>query len=200
MPLNSASNDHGKKKSKRSKFASNFSAQQLVSKNIVNKSNATFFGFIIHGSPVSLPRHRVARSGHMYNPVQKQQNQFITSCLPYLPEEPLEGPLMIRLVFYFDRPLSHYGSKNKVKFLKDGMDTYHTKRKDLDNLVKFVLDALNKKAYYDDSQIAQISTVKLYTDRGTARTRVELFSLNETEYLIGESIQEDFFHHKVIKM
>ena len=45
------------------------------------------------------------------------------------------------------------------------MDMWHIKRKDLDNLVKFVLDALNEHAYYDDSQISLLTAGKLYVDQ-----------------------------------
>lgn len=42
---------------------------------------------------------------------------------------------------------------------------------DIDNLAKFVLDAINKKAYLDDGQVAVLSTAKLYTE---AEPRIEV--------------------------
>jgi Holliday junction resolvase RusA-like endonuclease len=40
----------------------------------------------------------------------------------------------------------------------------HTKKCDADNLAKAVLDALNGIAYYDDSQVCELSVSKLYSD------------------------------------
>mmetsp|Transcript_17114 Transcript_17114/g.37376 ORF Transcript_17114/g.37376 Transcript_17114/m.37376 type:complete len:144 (+) Transcript_17114:885-1316(+) len=68
----------------------------------------------------------------------------------------------MRLVFFFGRPKNHYGTGRNAGVLKSGVDVWHMKRKDLDNLVKFVLDALNGHAYLDDAQVSMISTAKLY--------------------------------------
>lgn len=52
---------------------------------------------------------------------------------------------------------------------------------DLDNLVKFVLDALNAKAYEDDSQIAVIRSAKFYTE-GEPYTKVIIRKLTDLDY------------------
>ena len=44
----------------------------------------------------------------------------------------------------------------------------------MDNLVKFVLDSLNKRAYLYDSQIALLSTAKLYANPHLAEAEVEV--------------------------
>jgi Holliday junction resolvase RusA-like endonuclease len=41
---------------------------------------------------------------------------------------------------------------------------YNVNNKDLDNMVKFVLDALNDKLYVDDSLIIEINCSKLYAE------------------------------------
>jgi Holliday junction resolvase RusA-like endonuclease len=58
---------------------------------------------------------------------------------------------------------------------------YNISIADLDNLVKFVLDALNAKAYEDDSQIAVIKSAKFYT-LGEPYTKIILRKLSETDY------------------
>jgi Holliday junction resolvase RusA-like endonuclease len=112
----------------------------------------------------------------MYNPAAKAQGSFLQASLPFLTSNncPWEGPLEVSLVFHFKRPKSHYGTgKNEKVLKKNNLDAWHCKRKDLDNLIKFVLDALNRRAYMDDSQISMISSAKVYTE-GASRVEVGL--------------------------
>jgi hypothetical protein len=85
--------------------------------------------FLVYGEPIALQRHRMLRSGMTYNPSSKQQNQFLDISKPFLPSTPLQGPLEVRLVFHFKRPLNHYGSGKNSQVLKEGMDIWHSKRK-----------------------------------------------------------------------
>ena len=119
--------------------------------------------FTVYGEPIPLSRHMVAR-GRMYNPSAKAQKLFADACTDKLPITPMDGPLEAHLIFYFSRPKNHYGTGKNSNTLKDNVDTWHSKRKDLDNLIKFVLDSLNSKAYLDDSQICVINSAKLYTN------------------------------------
>ena len=85
--------------------------------------------FVVYGEPMPLQRHRVLRSGITYNPSSKLQEQFLDSCSTFLPDSPLQGPLEARMVFYFKRPQSHYGTGKNKAVLKPGMDIWHSKRK-----------------------------------------------------------------------
>ena len=67
----------------------------------------------------------------MYNPSSKMQNDFLSSCLHLLPIQPYIGPLEVKLIFYFKRPKNHYRSVKKELLLKEDMDTWHCKKKDL---------------------------------------------------------------------
>ena len=60
-------------------------------------------------------------------------------------------------------PIPKNTSKKKISEMLKGM-IYHTKRPDIDNLVKSVFDALNGLAYYDDSQICKLTVCKLYSE------------------------------------
>lgn len=46
---------------------------------------------------------------------------------------------------------------------------------DLDNLVKFVLDALNGVAYGDDSQVATLTCAKTYTTSPDDTPRIDVY-------------------------
>ena len=117
--------------------------------------------FIVIGEPQVLKRHRFGR-GRMYNPSAKEQKRFADQC--DLPDQPLEEDLSIEMEFRFVRPKSHSKMKRKPA---------HPMRKDLDNLIKFVLDALNKKLFADDRQVVSITARKVYADEAATVVRVE---------------------------
>ena len=71
----------------------------------------------------------------------------------------MEGPLSVRMLFVMPIPKSL--SKKKHEEL---LGERHTKKPDLDNLVKAVLDSLNGVAYEDDSIIWSIDATKEYGD------------------------------------
>lgn len=70
-------------------------------------------------------------------------------------------PLRAEITAYFPMPKST--SMKRKKMMLDGQ-IRHTKKCDADNLAKAVLDALNGIAYYDDSQVCELSVSKLYGD------------------------------------
>ena len=96
--------------------------------------------FTLLGEPIPLKRHRIAR-GIMFNPSSKEQKTFLKSSEEFIPHEPLEGPLEARMIFYFSRPKYHYGTGRNANVKKKGAPIWHSKKIDLDNLIKFVLDS-----------------------------------------------------------
>ena len=74
---------------------------------------------------------------------------------------------------YFNRPKSHYRTGKFSYILRDDAPAYHTKTPDIDNLAKFVADALQPNFYKDDSQIIELKAEKYYVSHGEpARTEV----------------------------
>jgi Holliday junction resolvase RusA-like endonuclease len=119
--------------------------------------------FTVYGDPAPLSRHMLAR-GRMYNPSSNLQKEFLKACQIHMPTLPPEGAMEAYMVFYFRRPKNHYYTgKNSHKLKSDSPSRHHIRR-DLDNLVKFVLDALNGIAYKDDGQVASIKTHKFFTN------------------------------------
>ena len=109
-----------------------------------------------NGKPTVLQRHRFSK-GRTYNPSKQQQIAFADQL--ELPEEPIKDMLEVDLEFHFELPKSYKKLKDKPMY---------PSKSDLDNLIKFVLDALNNKLYYDDSQIVKITASKKYGE--TAKT------------------------------
>jgi Holliday junction resolvase RusA-like endonuclease len=121
------------------------------------------FESTIHFEPVSLKRHRHRLKGGTYDPSKKDKDDFI-KVIENFPEEKMTKPIRCILNFYCKRPKTHYKSGKNAHILKDTSPKYNINNKDLDNMVKFVLDALNDKLYTDDSLIFEISCSKLYSE------------------------------------
>ena len=75
---------------------------------------------------------------------------------------PLTGPVRVQLYFQMPRPKGHFGTGRNRERLKDSAPTHHTKKPDLDNLAKAVLDALKGHAWVDDSQVCVLEKRKQY--------------------------------------
>ena len=75
-------------------------------------------------------------------------------------------PVMVQLVFYFPRPKNHFRTGKHAGELKPDAPRWHTSGgKDLDKLIRCVLDALTSVAYADDTQVCQLGDpMKLYGD------------------------------------
>ena len=121
------------------------------------------FESTIKFEPVSLKRHRHRLKGGTYDPSKKDKDDFI-KVIENFPEEKMTKPIKCVLNFYCKRPKIHYKSGKNAHILKDTSPKYNINNKDLDNMVKFVLDALNDKLYTDDSLIFEISCSKMYSE------------------------------------
>lgn len=72
-----------------------------------------------------------------------------------------DAMLRANIVAYFPIPKST--SKKKRELIELGL-IQPTKKPDLDNIAKVILDALNGLAYYDDAQVCQLEIMKCYSD------------------------------------
>lgn len=85
-------------------------------------------------------------------------------------KQPISKPLKLTIEFHMPIPIS-YKKTIRWRMLK----TPHSRIPDLDNMVKFICDALNKVLWADDALIYEIHSRKLYTEKTMAKTvfRVE---------------------------
>lgn len=130
---------------------------------------------IVLGEPCAQKRHRSVRMGkfnRQYDPSAADKGDFLSIVQKHAPETPYAVPLQLDLRFYFTRPKSHYKSGKNAHLLKDSPPEYHTSRPDADNLIKFVMDALNKIYWKDDSYIVSLNVQKMYSEN--PRTEIEL--------------------------
>lgn len=73
---------------------------------------------------------------------------------------PMEGPISVSM--YFRLPIPKSTPKKRVASLLGGL-VRPTKKPDLDNMNKAILDAMNGIVYKDDSQVVTIHSKKVYS-------------------------------------
>ena len=120
--------------------------------------------FYISGTPMPLKRHRMTRGGRVYDPSCTDKRNWMKQARDFCPDEPVSGALKVTLEFTMPRPKSHFGTGRNAGKLKNSAPKHHLHTPDLDNLVKFVLDAMNGQFYVDDSQIISINCSKRLAD------------------------------------
>lgn len=115
--------------------------------------------FTIHGEPMSKARARVTKFGTAYTPkatVDAEKNA-LAAFQALQTHVFFAGPVGVEFKFFAGTRI----------------------RRDIDNLVKLVLDAINGHAFKDDQQIQVLGAVRFYTDKLKARTEVHLFEVGD---------------------
>lgn len=121
--------------------------------------------FHIDINPVPKGRPKFSKIGgfvRTYTPKKTQdfETEVREAAKQAMNREPLEGPLAVYL--YFRLPIPKSYPKKRIAACLSGSDR-PTKKPDLDNLAKSVLDALNGVIYQDDSQIVSLHMTKVYS-------------------------------------
>ena len=118
--------------------------------------------FVVPGDPVAQPRHKIATRGGFakaYIPKDHpihgyKQAVQLAARVAMGGRAPVDGPVLVTILFRFGRPKSHSKAAR--------IDDNHKQKPDLDNLTKAVLDALNGICWADDSQVCQIRASKAW--------------------------------------
>lgn len=125
--------------------------------------NVKKFNITIPMTPVPKARPRFTRYGHTYTP--KKTADYEKAIAEYWRQAThnfqydREQALIVNLVFGLPIPKST--SKSKTELMANGT-IRPTKKPDVDNLAKAVMDGLNGVAWADDSQVVRISIYKEY--------------------------------------
>jgi len=120
--------------------------------------------------PLSQTRHKAKRAGNrviMYDPSSKDKDMFKKECAVFAPKRPLEGAISVSMVFSMPRPKAHYRGGRYSHLLKSTAPTQHTSRPDIDNIIKFYLDAMTGMFWKDDACVCTIEASKTYSDHGS---------------------------------
>lgn len=112
-------------------------------------------------------------TGQVYTPTRTKDYESLVEqyfLLKYPRYKTLEGRAKVTITAYFEVP------KSASKVAKEqmlGNTISPTKKPDIDNIVKIVLDSMNKFAFKDDTQITKIEVEKLYGDVEKLCVRIE---------------------------
>lgn len=108
------------------------------------------------------------------------KSEYQRQCAYYLGDEPLKAT--ITAYFLPPNELAKYGED--VKYVAC------MKNKDLDNIAKTILDALNGIAYEDDKQIVELHTEKYWTPGNTEYVEVKI------DTLVDDFVTVDYLKEK----
>jgi Holliday junction resolvase RusA-like endonuclease len=119
----------------------------------------TMLELTIPGKPIAKKRPRFFRRGNFvgtYNDQQTEEGRWQLMAQSQIKETvPTGTPIALVCMFYMPIPKST-PKKNRT--------TDHTKKPDLDNLVKYVKDCLNGVLWHDDSQVSHLTATKRYSE------------------------------------
>ncbi len=103
---------------------------------------------------------------------QRPWASMITLCARESGLTPASGNCQLILWFQMPRPKAHFKANGYIK--DAAKKAPHTKKPDLDKLVRCVLDALSGVAYADDSQVTLISAIKTYADSAVVGCEIKV--------------------------
>lgn len=135
--------------------------------------------FVIPGTPVGKGRPRFTRNGHTYTPEKTRAYEaLVQRCW----REQCGGICFhgtpIEATVYACFPIPQSLSKKKRAELAGEP---HTKKPDLDNVLKAVFDALNGFAYEDDALIYKVEAEKYYSDFPRVEVTLKTEGVSEDE-------------------
>ena len=116
------------------------------------------YQFEVLGEPIGKARPRVTRWGAYTPQKTTDYENLIRSAYK---GEYHTGYLQVDVVAYFKVPKS-VSRKKRLQMLD--REIKPAKKPDIDNVLKIVLDSLNKVAYKDDAQVISASIAKYYSD------------------------------------
>lgn len=132
--------------------------------------------FEVTGEIVGKARPRMnTYTGKAYTPTKTKNYEYLVKqcfLLKYPNAEVIEGRASVSILALFQVQKST-SKKNSERMLDKQISP--TKKPDIDNIAKIVLDALNKLAYKDDTQVVDLNVAKEYADRERLIIKIEEF-------------------------
>lgn len=129
--------------------------------------------FSIPGKPQGKGRPKFYRRGKHVGTYTPEKTVIYENLIQEMAEEAIKGledgieleeiyyeALQVDIKMYFEPPKA-MSKKNRAYALNN--EIYHIKKPDIDNVIKSILDALNKVTFHDDSQVVRLNAGKYYS-------------------------------------
>lgn len=162
--------------------------------------------FDVQGIPKAQPRHQafgkaVTKDGkpvldkkgkpkvtarvYQKNTAEWWKSQVVEAGQQWKPIPPLQGPILMRIVFWMPRPKRLMRNKDP-----DG-PILHTVKPDEENLEKPIMDALKNAGWYrDDSQVCVKKTAKYYHAKtGAPGAEIYINELSDSDLVVAETLE-----------
>ncbi len=121
------------------------------------------YEFEMIGDIVGKARPRMnTRTGRAYTPTNTKLYEYSLRqwfLMNYPNFKPIESRVKVTIIAYFGIPKST-SKKKEAEMLQGNISP--TKKPDADNIIKIVLDAMNKFAFKDDTQVTKLEIEKKY--------------------------------------
>ena len=122
------------------------------------------YEFEVPGKVIGKGRPRLnSYTGVVYTPTRTKDYESLVEqyfLLKYPRFKVLEGRIKVSIIAYFSIPKAT--KKSDINEMLDNTIS-PTKKPDIDNIVKVVLDSMNKFAFKDDNQITKLEVEKRYS-------------------------------------
>lgn len=112
-------------------------------------------------------------TGQVYTPTRTKDYECLVEqyfLMKYPRYTTIENRAEVTITAYFEVPKSASKAKREQML---GNTISPTKKPDIDNIVKIVLDAMNKFAFKDDTQITKLCVEKIYGDVEKLQIKIE---------------------------
>lgn len=132
------------------------------------------YEFEVPGKIIGKGRPRLnSYTGNVYTPARTKDYETLIEqyfLLKYPRFKMLEGRIKICMIAYFSIPKA-----TKKSMLEDMLENKisPTKKPDIDNIIKIVLDAMNRFAFKDDIQITKLDVEKKYALEEKIKVKIE---------------------------
>lgn len=134
------------------------------------------YEFEVPGKITGKARPRVNTiTGRAYTPSNTKDYEMLIKQyfkVKYPHYETLEGRIKVEIIAYFAIPKATNKSQQK-EMIENNISP--TKKPDIDNIIKIILDALNKMAFKDDSQITKLEIEKVYAEEEKVYVKIESY-------------------------
>ena len=156
--------------------------------DLCDKEESPVYKFSIKGHCQAQARHKPARNHDKYfdpsGAAKKKLAAAIATVTPkgkgaLFPSCPVE----LKIWFLMEQPVKNFVGRDPVRgrLNEKGMEVAPCIRPDIDNLLKFLMDAMNGIVHGDDCQVVKVTMYKMRNKSAEAKTVVHVSEFVETQ-------------------